>query len=598
MLKKSVTKREYIRLKALGITGMIDSSIDPRVRDERLTFVNNINEVVRNKLKEYNAWYTGDSDELLNFYTRANSIDYNTDPLFNRNKKGYYWAVSSTETDIKRSHSGQPRNVVDTLVDIVGLPRIGVGQSVLEALNKRLEEILEENNFETLLLQEARPFTLVEGWGAFKINWDSEFLDVPILLYYRADAVDFVYKSGHLIAIIYADYYQDEKGRNYVLYETRRTEKRTIDGVKVPCLIIEKDLFKISGDSEVLTPVELKSLPQLKDTNEAIIVKNYSGFLGYPCIIYKDNNDDTYGRSIFTGKLDLFDDLDQCLSQAANTVRRSTTQEYFNSLYLEKDQNTGMPIMPKNYDRKYTMFQGGKGGDGPLGNGFPVQVSQPQLNFVQYDQEAQSILLQIIAGIMSPATLGIDVAKADRSGEAQREKEKVTIFTRNVIMSEEGRMLRKIANELLVADELMHKGEVTCTKYDVFVKYDEFADASFEAKLETVLAGWQSGIMSDELAMEYLHKDSSASLKERELKFLKAQRAKEEQQSGMLGGLEDSLGDFGDMGADNAYNESRARPTADGVKEDLGVPELDNYEKLHNRSLSTDVEKEVLDEQG
>ena len=72
------------------------------------------------------------------------------------------------------------------------------------------------------------------------------------------------------------------------------------------------------------------------------------------------------GRSIFTGKIDLFDDLDQCYSQAANTVRRSTTHEYFNVLYLEKDERTGMPIMPKNFDRKYIMFRGGKNADGRL----------------------------------------------------------------------------------------------------------------------------------------------------------------------------------------------------------------------------------------
>lgn len=573
-----MTVKEYIRRKALGLLGLIDSGIDPRNREERLTFVNNIEAVQKNKIKEYNVWYSGDSDELINFYTRANSIDYNTDPLYNRNKKSYFWAVSSTETDIKRTHSGQPRNIVDTLVNIVGKPHIGVGKpndAVLGKLSDRLNEILDDNSFSRILLQRARPLTLVEGWGAWKINWDVNFRDTPILLYYRADAVDFIFKSNQLVAIVYKDYYQDGKGQNYILFETRRIEKREVDvGHIVPCLVIEKELFKIMGNSEEVVPMELSSLPQLKDVKKVVVVDNFTRFLGCPCVFYEDNNEDCYGRSIFTGKIDMFDDLDQCMSQAANCVRRSTVHEYFNTQYLEKDEKTGMPIMPKDFDRKYIMFRGVKNAEGVAGGSGPVQVTQPNLNFSQYSAEEQNILLQIINGIMSPATLGIDIAKKDNA-DAQREKEKVTIFTRNIIMDEEGKMLKTIANDLLVADELMHKGEVTCKKYDVFVKYDEFADASFEAKMETVLAGWQSGLMSDELAVEYLYGDSSEAFKERELKFIKEQREKSEQGPGQGGDLNpEDMGEFGALGAENEYNTSHERPEVDDVKEDLGVPEL------------------------
>lgn len=593
MFNKSVTVKEYIRRKALGLLGLIDSNIDPRTRDERLTFVNNINEIQRNKIKEYNIWYTGDADELLNFYTRASSIDYNTDPLYNRNKKSYFWSVSATETDVKRSHSGQPRNIVDTLVNIIGTPHIGVGapDSVLEVLDERLQEILEDNNFSYLLMQQARPMTFVEGWGAWKINWDKDFRDTPILLYYRAESVDFIYRSGQLIAIIYKDYYQDEKGKNYILFETRRLEKREVETeihtkVRVPCLIIEKELFRINGDSEVLTPVELHSLPQLRDVQKAIIIENFNHFLGCPCIYYADNTDDCYGRSIFTGKLDLFDDLDQAHSQAANTVRRSTVHEYFNTQYLEKDEHTGMPVMPKDFDRKYIMFRGIKGGDGTLGSSQPVQVTQPQLDYNSYMSMIQSILVNCISGIMSPATLGIDIAKKDNA-EAEREKEKVTIFTRNVVMGEEGRNLKILMNDLLCADEFMHKGVLTCKKYDVYVKYDEFADASFEAKMETVLAGWQAGVMSDELAVEYLHKDSSSEIKKRELKFMKEQRQKNEQQDpmgGLGGGAEglnpEDMGDFGSLGAENDFNTEHSKPDISKTKDKMGVPDL-SYEGIH-----------------
>lgn len=543
----SITVQEYIKKKALGILGLIETPIDPRVRDERLTFVNNINEDIQNKLHEYNVWYTGDAEEILNYYSRAQVIDFNYDPIYTRNKKSYFWCVSAVEQDVKRTHSGQPRNIVDTLVNIVGVPKINVGVpgGALEEVDSRLQKILRDNHFSRLITQQARPLTFVEGWGAWKINWDSSLSDTPILLYYRANAVDFAFKSGRLVAIIYKDYFQDENKKDYVLFEIRRQEKGD--------LFIEKELFRMNPNTDIITPVPLKSLPQLKDVEPIIKVTNFRSFLGYPCIIYEDNNGDTYGRSIFTGKIDMFDDLDQCLSQSANTVRRSTTLEYFDTMYLEKDDKTGMPKMPHSFDRKYVSFKGTRSGDGTNAGSGPVTVTQPQINFEQYSAEATNILLQIISGIMSPATLGIDIAKKDNA-EAQREKEKVTIFTRNTVMTEEGETLRRIANDLLCADEFMRKREITCTEYNITVQYDEFADASFENKLGAVLEGWQAGLISDDTAIDYLYGNSwSKDRKRQEVEWIKKQR-EESVQSPM------EQGDFGILGADNPYNEEHEKP--------------------------------------
>lgn len=574
MKTTNITHKEFVRRKVLGMNGLAQTQTgqDPRDIEERLTFINDINEVQKDKLREYNIWYVGDGDEILNFYTRTNAIDYNTDPIYNRNKKSYFWAVSSTEGDVKRTHSGQPKNIVDTLVSIVGVPKIGVGSpdSVLAKVDARLKKILKDNKFAKLLTQESRPLTFVEGWGAFKINWDTSFRDTPILLYYRADSVDFVYKYKQLRAIIYRDYYQDEKGQNYVLYETRRIDKG-------PCLIIEKELFKINGNSQVLTPMKLTELKQLQDTIPVIKIENFDRFLGAPSIFYEDSSGDCYGKSIFAGKIDLFDDLDQCYSQAANGVRRSTVHEYFNSLYLERDEQSGMPIMPKDYDRKYIMYRGIKGGDGTGGIQDPVQVTQPKIDFAQYAQEEQNILLNIISGIMSPATLGIDIAKKDNA-EAQREKEKVTIFTRNLVMEQERECLETVVNDLLVADEFMHSTDnsITCKNYDVYVQYDEFADTSFESKLETVLNAWQAGIMSDDMAVEYLYGNSiSKEKRDRELQAIKEAKEQAEQSPQSP----EDMGMFGALGADNEYNEEHVRDREQ------------NREKLEKLELGTDTDE-------
>lgn len=577
--KQTLTHKDYIRLKTLGITGLIESSIDPVVRANRYLFVNDINEVKKQRLEEYIIWYLGDSDRLKNFFTRANAISYNMDPLYNENKKSYFWAVSSTEHDIKRTHSGHPRNIVDTLVYIMSIPNITNDSDKSETVNKNLQKILKANNFKQQITQQSRPLTLVEGWGAWKINWDKKLSDYPILLYYRADRVDFIYQSNQLRAIIYKDFYQDQDGKNYVLYETRRLGDYTDPDTKVTTtsLFIEKELYEITP-SDQLIPCKLDRLPQLKDIVPQIIIQNFKHFLGYPNIFYHDVSEEFYGRSIFTGKTDIFDDLDQCMSQGANAVRRSTVHEYFNTLYLETDPVTGLPIQPDAFDRKYIKYAGARGADGDAAGSLPVQVVQPNINFQQYSEEERSLLMAAISGIMSPATLGIDIAKKDNA-DAQREKEKVTIFTRNNLLDEEETVFEHICSDLLVGYELMNlkEGEsLKCTEYQINVQYAEFANDSFEKRLEAIQTGWAGGIMSDEMAIDMLYGDSiSKETKDRELKFLQDQRQKSEQippeQDPMM------QGGFGEMGAENAYNDQMEKARVDEAAEDLGIPPLADY---------------------
>lgn len=574
--KQTLTHKEYVRLKTLGITGLIDSSIDPVVRANRYLFVNDINEVKKQRLEEYIIWYLGDSDRLKNFFTRANAISYNMDPLYNENKKSYFWAVSSTEHDIKRTHSGHPRNIVDTLVYIMTIPNITSDADKTGTVNDNLRKILKANNFKQQITQLSRPLTLVEGWGAWKINWDKKLSPYPILLYYRADRVDFIYQSNQLRAIIYKDFFQDQDGKNYVLYETRRlgdyTDEKT--GQVSTSLFIEKELYEYAANTDRLIPCKLETLPQLKDVVPQVVITNFQRFLGYPNIFYHDVSEEFYGRSIYTGKTDIFDDLDQCMSQGANAVRRSTVHEYFNTLYLETDPITGLPIQPDAFDRKYIKYSGSQGADGTAQGSTPVQVVQPNINFSQYSDEERNLLMTAISGIMSPATLGIDIAKKDNA-DAQREKEKVTIFTRNNLLDEEETVFEHICSDLLVAYDLMNLAngeELKCKEYSINVQYPEFANDSWEKKLETVQTGWAGGLLSDEMALDLLHGDTiSKETKDRELKFLKDQRAKQEQipmsDPSMQGG-------FGEMGAENAYNDQMEKARVEEAKQDLGIPEL------------------------
>ena len=509
---------DYLNRKIIALAGGL-SLYGGEQEEDRLILINNKRAIVENKLKEYDVWYQGDSDELLNFYTLQTNIEYNYEPIYTRNKRGYFWSIASTENDIKRTHSGQPRNIIDTMVSLIGKPEITVGMQDTE-INKsqgRLSSVLEENEFWDIYMFEQMPMTMVEGWGCWKIDWDKDISNNPTLKYYRAKDVDFVYKDKRLSSIIFKDYYTDGQFRSYMITETRAVIKGN--------LYVYKEVFRMNADDvQPMSEFDVRNVEGFEDMDlEPIVVENFKKFLAAPCIFYKDVvNNDGYGRSMFTGKIDLFDDLDQCLSQSSNTVRRSTPVEYFNTDFLERDSNN-LPVMPHVYDRKYTSFIGGKTVDGVQNTQTPVQVTQPQLMFNEYSVEAQNVLLQIISGIMSPATLGIDVAKKDNA-DAQREKEKITIFTRNVLIQAETRILKSLFNQILAAVQLMEQGICTCTDYSVGVKYSEFADDSFENKLKNLGEAYIKGTISTDMYLSKLYGESlSSDEKEKEKKYLEAQ---------------------------------------------------------------------------
>lgn len=534
-----MTILERMRARIRGVAGSVLKTKRPD--DDRTTFINDNEKLGRMKLKEYDVWYDGDGDELLNFYTRENYIGFNYEPFYMRNKKNYFWAISSTEAQIKRTHSGQPRNIVDTLVNIMPFPLISAGEDT-----KNLQAVVRESGLEQVYKDEQLPLTLVEGWGCWKINWDKDVSDYPSVEYVSAENVDFIYKNGKIIGIVFKNYYTSDKKR-YLLLETRSIEWKPnsaaaegSEGERV--LVITNELYELpmnmaaTDDDTPLKKVDLKTVPELESVEERIEIGPFDKLFAVPCVLLGNTSRQWgYGRSIFTGKIDLFDDLDQALSQSSNAVRLSTPIEYIDEEYLERDKN-GLPKKPKAYDRKYVMMKGQKNGDG-VSTGQPVQITQPSVEFSRYSDHAVQILLQILNGILSPATLGIDIAKKDNAA-AQREKEKVTIFTRNALINGEERILRSLMEQMLMAKEFMDTGAVSVHAYDISVKFNEFADDSFENKLEALGKAYDMEEISTDMYLNKLYGDTlSEEERAAEKEFLEsARKARTEAYSNADGG--------------------------------------------------------------
>ena len=480
-----------------------------RVTRNRDLYINNTDMVRKNKVEEYLIWYVGDGDELLNYFTKSRIIEQAEEPIYSRNKRDYFWTVSSEEEGVKRSHSGMPRAIVETLVNAIGSPNIG---SENPELDQRITEIVEENDLLTILNQEQTPMTLVTGHGAFKITIDPELSNKPIVTYYDARNVKFETKTRRIVKVKFYDYLT-ENNKAYCLVDCRYRE----NGNSIITYKLYELPYKDAPEFEFEdNEVSLQSLEQTKDLQD-IQFTNVDEMLAVPCVFFKDQIHDEYGRSIFTGKVDLFDDLDQALSQSANAVRKSTPVEYYPMDLIETRSN-GERKPPERYDRTFINFPSGRSGEGDITS--QIHTSQPQLNFSQYDQESVAILSMILTGVLSPATMGIDVAKKDNA-DAQREKEKITIMTRNNIILKQKRILNKLIKLcLLVEDYITNPGITEYQTYtDISVDFDEFSNPTFENQLSVLGSALQAGSISVDKYIDLLWGDSLSEqekLKEKE----------------------------------------------------------------------------------
>ena len=146
----------------------------------------------------------------------------------------------------------------------------------------------------------------------------------------------------------------------------------------------------------------------------------------------------------------------------------------------------------------------------------------------QYNANAKAKLDFILTRLLRPATLGIDIAKKDNA-DAQREKEKITIMTRNNIIDRQERILKQLFSLCLDVKQYLDSGNMPKDQnYEISIKFDEFANPSFESELEILGNAWTVGCISTDKYVELLWKDSiSEEEKAKEKQWLDERREKE-----------------------------------------------------------------------
>lgn len=412
------------------------------------------------------VWNWGDKDAIEQLYKQLNSVGGLE-----------FWRATSVMGIVKR-HTGLPGMIVRIITDIVirDLNEIEVEDKrkfEWDEMNKKI--VIED------VIEEAVKETLIVGDGAFKININTDISPYPLLEYVSGENVDYEYQYGQIREVIFKTV-KNYDHKKYLLEE--------IYGYGY----IRTKLY--DGDNEV----PLNTIQGLIAEPEILFDKSFC--MAVPMIISKSNRFKGRGDSIYHGKHDSFDSLDEAWSQWVDALRKGRSKQYIPENILPRDPFTGELMKSNDFDNTFIALQGSM----KEGAQDKIDLIQPNIPHESYLATYITALDLCLQGVLSPSTLGIDTKKLDNA-DAQREKEKTTLYTRNKVVEALQKTIPQVVNNIFKAYDTLNK-KTELQDIEVNVSFGEYANPSFESQVETVGKAKQQGIMSTEAAVEELYGDT------------------------------------------------------------------------------------------
>lgn len=425
-------------------------------------------EVIRNKI-----WYRGNANEIEQLYKQLDTGYGGT---------ARFWASVPETEQIRKIHSGLPAMIVDTLAYIVcsDMSDVELGD---DAAQDAWEEIAEAIHFDSLMT-EAVTQTLVSADGAFKISIDTDISPYPLVEFFPADRISYLVRHGQLYGV---DFWTDIRNDKRMF---RLRERYAL--VNQECTVTYA-LF--NGDKEV----PLDTVEELAGMKPVMVSGNY--LMAVPLKFYESPRFPGRGKSIYDNKTDVFDAHDEVVSQWIDAVRAGRVAKYIPEDMIPRSPDTGALLTTDPVNSFGTHFIKTIPLPNETGKQGQIDVVQPEIRYEAYESTYASTLDMCLQGIISPATLGIDVGKMS-SADAQREKKDVTGHTRNAITAVLEKVIPRLVSAVLMTYDNM-QGEAP-GRYDPYVTFGEYGAPDFGSRVETIGKAAASGVMSIESQVDEL----------------------------------------------------------------------------------------------
>jgi len=433
-------------------------------------------------------WYRGDPNELEQLYFQI--------PKHQVEMQKFWASHPTAGMEMRKIHTGLPSMIVDLLAGIIVSNINDFTFDKSEPVKDVWEDVDTENHIKKLIKKCVKE-VLVVGDGAFKLSVDPELSQYPIIEFWGGDRIEYRCKRGRIKEIVFKSYFENENGT---------LELKEIYGHGY----VDYELYRGGEPIDMSVDDRFEGLTRIEWDSDDI--------MAVPVMFYDSDKFENRGQSIFDKKIDAFDSFDEAYSQWIDALRAGRTKEYIPENLLPRDPNTGVVLKPNAFDNRYIRTDA----DMKERAENKIVTASGEIKHDSYLATYVTALDLCLQGIISPSTMGVDVKKLDNA-EAQREKEKVTLYTRDTIIEVLQPVLEKLIREVITV-YYRSIGEVE-PEYEVTVTFQDYANPSFESQIETVGKGKMQGIMSIEACVEELYGDN----KDEEWKEAEVARLKKEQ---------------------------------------------------------------------
>ena len=442
------------------------------------------------ELRENQIWYRGNPEELEYFFKQVYNVYQKSarSPYAVAEAQTKFWRTVSG--DVPRVHSGLPKLATQAIVNLISGNGYDLNVNDSEEELKRLEDILEDNNFDSLL-QEAISTETWAGYVFFKISHDLELTDKPIIEVVSPFNASCETERGRIKSITF-HFKQDINDKE----EIEIREKYELENGK-----LEVEIKAYKDDQEVELPEEYQEYEtQYSLSFIPALLKNNTGHNSrFP--------NKPYGESEFTSVQSLFHTLDDLLSQTELEVSNAIATKFVNSKLIPKDLNG----KPYKFDRNQTVQEitSNDMEDDTFDIRKFVSILQPDIRVDRYDGIITDTYARILTNMgLSPLTVGLPgFESVQASASSQREREKTTIRTRAKKLKLWKQTLRDLFEKVLKYDDYINnrsEGE-----YDISIEFPQYAVPTLDERIATIGQAVQMNIMSVEKAIDELYPELS-----------------------------------------------------------------------------------------
>jgi A118 family predicted phage portal protein len=451
------------------------------------------------KYHEWAAWYSGDPEQLLDFYTKM--------ATGNDTAQERFWARQERNDRKGIVHMPIAGDIATTGADLLFSEPARLKYDEATRSGERIKEFIKKNMLNSKLLEAAELGGALSGC-ILKLDVESELEGIPLLNIITPTQFIPTFWRGRLWEILFfRTVRQEHEGTNYRLFENRKREGKS--------LIIEYQLRK-GTDSKVGEEIELNSIDETKDLNlEPVIYRNVEG-LG--CIYVPNKLPNKLAPGSYLGINDysqcitMMDSLDFTWTSWMRDIELGMAQIFVDEELMQKevtDVNGNTDFFSKfsKFTKAFTKINLTQWRMSGESGAKPIDSVQFAIRTDDHMKTCTELLLEIVnmAGY-SPQTFGLGEFGNAQSGTALKIREHKSQKTRN----KKAEYWKPAIMELLKQMQNIDKASGLSTNYETEEATVELEDGilnDINETSETIRNLSQARAISIYMKVKLLHPD-------------------------------------------------------------------------------------------